>query len=83
LINSDANFNHIDYAFVVLGQAGGKQSIAFNKLGHYVSLFNTAQTDLGDARKKLNAIGNNIHKITNLKGYEGANKIREIGQVAV
>jgi len=46
----------INYAFIGLGQGGGKICQVANKVGYYVSLFNTAFSDLGSAIENLSEI---------------------------
>ncbi|MBE0451576.1 MAG: hypothetical protein IBX70_12130 [Clostridia bacterium] len=83
LINPDAKIDKVKYGVVALGQGGGKLSIEFNRVGHYVSLFNTAQEDLTNAELTLKKIGNTNYKITRFSGFDGAKKDRSIGLKAV
>ena len=70
-------------AVVGLGQGGGKMAVEFNRLGHYVSLYNTCKEDLDNAEETLKYIGNENYKVVKFEGYDGARKDREIGLQAV
>lgn len=82
IIHPLADFRKTNLAFVALGQCGGKIAVDFNRIGNYVSLFNTAPEDLLDAESKLKEIGNNRYKVTQFSGF-GAKKDRAIGLKAV
>lgn len=83
IINSETDIDKVKYGIVALGQGGGKLAIEFNRIGHYVSLFNTAQEDLSNAEYSLKEFGSNNYKITKFSGFDGAKKDRNIGLRAV
>jgi len=83
IINPETDIDKVKYGIVALGQGGGKLAVEFNRVGHYVSLFNTASEDLLNAEQSLKEIGSNNYKITKFSGFDGAKKDRTIGLKAV
>lgn len=83
IIHPLADYEKTKFAFVALGQGGGKIAVDLNRVGNYVSLFNTASEDLLDAESKLQSIGNGKFKVTRFSGFDGAKKDRSIGLKAV
>jgi len=83
ILHPKSDYEKVKYAFVALGQGGGKLALEFNRVGHYVTLFNTAKEDLMDAEAKLQNINNGNYKTTRFSGFDGAKKDRNIGIKAV
>lgn len=83
IINPETNIDKVKYGIVALGQGGGKLAIEFNRVGHYVSLFNTATQDLFNAEQSLKEFGSTNYKTTKFSGFDGAKKDRNIGLRAV
>ncbi len=83
ILHPKSDFNKTKYAFVCIGQGGGKLGIDFSRANQYISIFNTAQEDLNGAEQKLKEIGNNNYKLTKFSGFDGSKKDRNIGQKAV
>lgn len=83
LFNPNTDINHIKYAFIGLGQGGGKQAIEFASHEHYVSLFNTASQDLSEAKSRLINYPKECYKLTKFGGIDGAAKKRTAGEKAV
>lgn len=74
---------HINITFVGAGQAGGKISAEFVRLGYYANMYNTCKEDLEDVNNVLkNLDGAEYHQIR-LLGYDGASKDRDIGLKAI
>lgn len=86
LHREEADINHLNIAYVSIGQAGGKIGTDISRFGYYGVYINTCEQDLVDAENTLKSIypeNKDNYKIIRLEGYDGAFKDRYTGLQAV